>query len=130
MFNRGTPNHHKHQQKQRYSEPHYKKYKNIGWLGGGGGEHVFCQNIGARSWLTFEPPGHARITVSRFGLAVRRQAGKQKGLGSIPLRLSILFKKVVVCGHCRVILFSQLINIKMALNAAHLTAGVILVVTV
>ena len=29
---------------------------------------------------------------SRFGLAVRRYAGKQKGLGSIPLRLSSLFK--------------------------------------
>ena len=26
------------------------------------------------------------------------QTGKQKGLGSIPLRLSSLFKKVVVCG--------------------------------
>ena len=26
-----------------------------------------------------------------------RQAGKQKGLGSIPFRLSSLFKKVVVC---------------------------------
>ena len=42
--------------------------------------------------------------VSRFGLAVRRQAGKQKGLGSIPLRLSLLFRKVVVCGHCLVTL--------------------------
>ena len=40
--------------------------------------------------------------VSRFGLAVRRQAGKRNDLGSIPLRLSFLFKKVVVCGHCRV----------------------------
>ena len=38
--------------------------------------------------------------VSRFGLAVRRQAGKRKDLGSIPLRFSFLFKKVVVCGHC------------------------------
>ena len=42
--------------------------------------------------------------VSRFGLAVRRKAGKQKGLGSIPLRLSLLFKSVVVCGHCLVTL--------------------------
>ena len=25
--------------------------------------------------------------------------GKQKGLGLIPLRLTILFRKVVVCGH-------------------------------
>ena len=28
------------------------------------------------------------------GLAVRRQAGKQKDLGSIPLRLSSIFKKL------------------------------------
>ena len=35
--------------------------------------------------------------VSRFGLAVRRSVGKRKDLGSIPLRLSFLFKKVVVC---------------------------------
>ena len=33
------------------------------------------------------------ITVSKFGLAVRRWAGKQKDLGSIPLRLSFFFKK-------------------------------------
>ena len=43
-------------------------------------------------------------TVSRFGPAVRRKIGKQKGVGSIPLRLSFLFKKVVVCGHCLVTL--------------------------
>ena len=42
--------------------------------------------------------------VSRFGLAVRRYAGKRKDLGSIPLRLSFLFRKVVVCGHCLVTL--------------------------
>ena len=35
--------------------------------------------------------------VSRFGLA-----GKRKDFGSIPLRLSFLFKKAVVCGHCLV----------------------------
>ena len=33
--------------------------------------------------------------VSRFGLAVRRSAGKQRDLGSNPLRLSFLFKN---CG--------------------------------
>ena len=38
-------------------------------------------------------------SVSRFGLAVRRQVGKRKDLGSIPLRLSFLFEKVVICGH-------------------------------
>ena len=32
---------------------------------------------------------------SRFGLAVRRKAGKRKDLGSIPLRFSFLFKS---CG--------------------------------
>ena len=43
--------------------------------------------------------------MSRFGLAVRLgKAGKQKDLGSIPLRLSFLFEKVVVCGHCLVTL--------------------------
>ena len=31
-------------------------------------------------------------------------SGKQKGLGSTPLRLSFLFRKVVVCGHCLVTL--------------------------
>ena len=46
-------------------------------------------------------------SVSRFDLAAVRQvrlSGKQD-LGSIPpLRLSFLFKKVVVCGHCFVTL--------------------------
>ena len=42
--------------------------------------------------------------VSRFGLVVRRYAGKQKDLGSIPLRLSSPFKKVVVCENCLVTL--------------------------
>ena len=45
-----------------------------------------------------------QLRVSRFGLAVRRWAGKRKDLGSIPLRLSFLFKKVAVCGHCLVTL--------------------------
>ena len=40
---------------------------------------------------------HARV--SRFGLAVRRYTGKQKDRSLIPLRLSFLFRKVVVCGH-------------------------------
>ena len=40
--------------------------------------------------------------MSRFGLAVRRYVGKRKDLGSIPLRLFFLFRKVVVCGHCLV----------------------------
>ena len=39
------------------------------------------------------------VEMSRFGLPVR-----QKGFGTIPLRLSFLFKKVVVCGHCLVTL--------------------------
>ena len=45
--------------------------------------------------------GSARVVlfpVSRFGRAVRRWAGKRKDLGSISLRLSFLFRKVVVCG--------------------------------
>ena len=40
------------------------------------------------------------LNVSRFGLAVRRLACKRKGHGSIPLRLSFLFRMVVVCGLC------------------------------
>ena len=62
--------------------------------------------------------------VSRFGLAVRRSAGKRKDLGSIPLRLSFFFKNVVVCGHCLVTLsITSYRNLKMALIAAHLNAG-------
>ena len=44
------------------------------------------------------------VLVSRCGPAVRRQAGQQKDLGLIPLQLSFLFQKVVVCGHCLVTL--------------------------
>ena len=51
-----------------------------------------------------ETPGGRIIIVSRFGIAVRRYAVKRKDLGSIPLRLTFLFKKVVVCGHCPVTL--------------------------
>ena len=60
-------------------------------------------------------PGCKHSFVSRSGPAVRRCAGKQKGHGSISLRLSLLFKKVVdtTCD-----LIQQ--NIKMALIAAHL----------
>ena len=43
-------------------------------------------------------------TVNWFGLTVRCWAGKQKGLSLIPFQLSLLFKKVVVCGHCLVTL--------------------------
>ena len=46
-----------------------------------------------------KPREDTDLNVSRFGLVVKRQAGKQKGLGSIPFRLSFLFKNVVVCGH-------------------------------
>ena len=62
--------------------------------------------------------------VSRFGPAVRRQ----KGLGSIPLRVSFLFRKDVACGHCVMTLSLTINDIKMALIAAHLNAGVMLVV--
>ena len=59
--------------------------------------------------------------VSRFGLAVRRYAGKQRDLGSNPLRLS---------GHSLVTLSLTVNETKMAPITAHLNAGVILVVTV
>ena len=45
--------------------------------------------------------------------------------------LPFLFRKVVVCGHCLVTLsITSYWNIKMGLIAAHLNAGIILVVTV
>ena len=69
--------------------------------------------------------------MSRFGLAVRREAGKQiKGLGSIPLRISFLFEKAVVCGlcFCDFVLHNSW-SIEMALTAAHLNAGVTVEVT-
>ena len=69
--------------------------------------------------------------MSRFGLAVRRYAGKQRDLGSNLLRLSFLFK-IVVCGRCLVTLSLTIYETlkSVALIAAHLNAGVILVVTV
>ena len=58
-----------------------------------------------RNWgSVLTKSGDGVSEVSRFGLAVRRSAGKRKDLGSIPLRLSFLFRKVVVCGHCLVTL--------------------------
>ena len=51
--------------------------------------------------------------VSRPGLAVRLyyyRAVKQTELGSIPLRFSSLFRKVVVCGHCLVTLSSGVVH--------------------
>ena len=63
---------------------------------------------------------------------VRRLAGKQKDLGSIPLRLSFLLKKIY-CGlwtlFCDFVPQSKR-NIEMGLIAAHLNAGVVLEVTV
>ena len=62
--------------------------------------------------------------MSRFGLAVRREAGKQKDLGSSPLReLGCPFcSKVVVCGHCLVTLTLTINeNIPRALIAVHLS---------
>ena len=55
--------------------------------GGGGGGVIYIIYLSLHCQL-----------VSRFGLA-----GKLKGLGLIPLRLSFLFEKVV-CGHCLVTL--------------------------
>ena len=61
----------------------------LGGTGGGGGWggilEGFVQNGNCRQALF----------VSRFGLVVRRQAGKQRDLGSNLLRLSFVFKS---CG--------------------------------
>ena len=67
----------------------------------------------------------------RFGLAVRRLAGKQKDLGSNPLRLSFLFKS---CGlwtlSCDFVPRNYETLKCLSSVAAHLNAEVILVVTV
>ena len=46
--------------------------------------------------------------MSQFGLAVRRQAAKQRDLGSNPLRLSFLFK---ICG-----LWTLLVTLSLTIN--------------
>ena len=66
----------------------------------------------------------------RFGLAVRRYSGKQKGLGSIPLRLSFLFEKVVVCGHCLVTLSFTINELLKWISSLPILMQDILVVTV
>ena len=70
------------------------------------------------------------LAESRFGLAVRRWAGKRKDLGSIPLRLSFLFKKVVVCGHYLVTLSLTINETLKWLSSLPILMQVILVVTV
>jgi len=72
---------------------------------------TLCEIIGA---IKLPPNQKTKRTIkkslSRFGLAVRRQAVKRKDLGSIPLRLSFFFRKVVVCGHSLVVTLSLTIN--------------------
>ena len=65
--------------------------------------------------------------VRRFDLAVRRQAGKQKGLGSI--RLSLFFKKVAGCGYCLVTLSLTINETLKWLSSLLILMQVILVVT-
>ena len=64
----------------------------------------FFFNQPSQAWQLYQVEQQQQHTISRFGLAVRRLAGKQRGLGSTPLRLSLLLKKVAVCGHCLVTL--------------------------
>ena len=59
---------------------------------------------------------NSKDPTSRCGLVVRRQADKQKDLGSIRFG-SPFSSKIVAYGHCLVILPT---NIKMAHTAAHL----------
>ena len=64
-----------------------------------------CRTEKLQLWL--QPPVHEPVWPSG-------KAGKRKDLGSIPLRLSFLFKKVVVCGHSLVTLsLTTYLNIKM-----------------
>ena len=66
-------------------------------------------------------PEHAHWCEPVWPSGKALQAGKRKGIGSIARRLSFLFKKVVVCGHCLETLYiTSCWNIKMALIAAHL----------
>ena len=52
-----------------------------------------------------KPREDTDLNVSRFGLVVKRQAGKQKGLGSIPFRHSFSSKMLwCVDMHCLVTL--------------------------
>ena len=94
---------------------------------------VWCPCIDFRKdWKegVYKQAQSGRLLCEPVWPTVKRWAGKQKDLGSIPLRLSFLFKKVVVCGHCLVTLsITSYWNIKMALIAAHLNAEIILVVT-
>ena len=76
----------------------------LSWCGGGGEAGCECGGGEVLSRGRIHPQARCSNRVSRFGLAVRRSAGKRKDLGSIPLRLSFLLKKVVVCGHCLVTL--------------------------
>ena len=68
--------------------------------------------------------------VSWFGLAVRRQAGKQKVLGWNPLRLSFLFETFVVCGHGLATLSLTINETLKWLSSLPILMQVILVVTV
>ena len=71
------------------------------------------------------------MVVIRFGLAVRRLAGKRKGIGSIPLGLFFLFtKKVVVCGHSLVTQSLTVNETLKRLSSLLISMQVILVVTV
>ena len=45
-----------------------------------------------------------RVALPWYVDSSAQESWKQKDLGSIPLRLSYLFKMVVVCGHCLVTL--------------------------
>ena len=59
------------------------------------------------------------------------KAGKQNGLGSIPLRLSLLFRKAVVCAHCLVtVSLTTDETLKWLSFHDHRNPGVILVVIV
>ena len=70
--------------------------------------------------------------MSRLGLVVRRSAGEAEGRRfDSPLRLTFLLKKIVIYGHCLVILpLHNERNIKMALIAAHLNSEIVLMVRV
>ena len=73
----------------------------------GNDEGIFKPGRSARTMLALTQSDNSRAIScdGREPVWPSGKAGQRKDLGSIPLRLSFLLKKVVVCGHCLVTLF-------------------------
>ena len=88
-----------------------------------------------RKWLRGKFPVDSQqrwavLTLSRLGLAVRRLAGIVSRRTSVRFCFGCpLSSKVVLCGHCLVILSLTMDETKLAFVAACLNVGIILVLT-